>query len=684
MEHPDNADASASDVLDGIDPDNVVSARKYSLCSSFATFDIETTSLEERGFMYHWQMCIDDRVVFGRYWEEYINLISEISIHFALHPDHKRFVVYVHFLPFEFQFMRNFFHWESVFATDINSPVKCIDSYGIEYRCSYKLSNMSLAKFTLNYGARHNKQSGDDYNYTLRRYPWTVLTPENKYYCYCDVKGQHEALEKMLEEDTLVTIPLTSTGYVRREARKAMHSNKKNIFLLRDTALDSFEYALCRTARRGGDTGSNPTLVNQWLSGVDSWDRQSAYPYEMLCSRYPMTPFIDVSDREAIELVHDSDTAVIMCVSFENIRVKDMFGVPYIPVAKCTEKYNIVNCNGRVLKADRVTLCVTDVDMLLIEEDYIWEEMFVTNAGISEYDFLPIEYRKTVLHYFEEKTKLKGVDDYLYMKSKNKLNALFGMMLTDMCHPEIILLDHAVEERGRLRAWDKVQGDVEKDLKAYYASYSSFLPYQWGLWVTAWARYHLRDPIRDPVNRKRSIYRDTDSHKMDLGYNKDIFEECNKRIRAAADSYDVKPYVDHNGKRYYLGEWEYEDTYQQFKTLGAKKYCMVSSKGEVEVTVSGLNKKQAGRYLEKIGLDHFDIGTVFPFRDVDGDKVSGRTYSIFNHVDRPFYEKIGKRKFLTGSSIAIHETSYTLGMTPQYLELQEAIQKYGYQAIGDF
>ena len=52
-------------------------------------FDIETTNVYKRNkdgkvlsdprpfaFMYHWQFCLDDEVVFGRTWEEFIKLIS--------------------------------------------------------------------------------------------------------------------------------------------------------------------------------------------------------------------------------------------------------------------------------------------------------------------------------------------------------------------------------------------------------------------------------------------------------------------------------------------------------------------------------------------------------------------------------------------------------------------------------
>ena len=52
--------------------------------SDFITFDIETTTKEEPddkyiAFMYHWQMNIFGKNIYGRYWEECINIFKEIA-----------------------------------------------------------------------------------------------------------------------------------------------------------------------------------------------------------------------------------------------------------------------------------------------------------------------------------------------------------------------------------------------------------------------------------------------------------------------------------------------------------------------------------------------------------------------------------------------------------------------------
>ena len=83
---------------------------------------------------------------------------------------------------------------------------------------------MSLDAFTHKMGVPDAKLH--DFDYSIVRYPWTALTPEELDYCINDVKGLVQALKKemTMDGDTLYTIPLTSTGYVRRDCKKAMEN----------------------------------------------------------------------------------------------------------------------------------------------------------------------------------------------------------------------------------------------------------------------------------------------------------------------------------------------------------------------------------------------------------------------------------------------------------------------------
>ena len=115
-------------------------------------FDIETTSLDGEknekgeyikspfGFMYHWQFCILDTVCFARTWEEFKYFINRLKRTIGLNFK-RNLVVYCHNLSFEFHFLKDFFKITSLFAKEEKKPMKA-NIYGIEFRCSYFLSNM--------------------------------------------------------------------------------------------------------------------------------------------------------------------------------------------------------------------------------------------------------------------------------------------------------------------------------------------------------------------------------------------------------------------------------------------------------------------------------------------------------------------------------------------------------------
>lgn len=277
--------------------ENIRSLRRYSSRTShylgdFGTFDIETTTYisgykadssgkrvpEYNAFMYCWQFCISGKVVMGRDWDSLLMFFAKLKYYLRLKDDGNHLVVYVHNLPFEFQFMRNHFRITEVFALDKRKVAKCLVDEVFEFRCSYKLTNMSLAKFLENSkNIRHYKKSGD-LDYTKIRTPSTPLTDEELSYCYNDVAGLREGICQLLtsENDTLSTIPLTSTGYVRRDFRSAYNKNPKNFFLFKDLRVKPLVYGLLKQATRGGNCHANPHTANKEWSDVGSEDMSSA------------------------------------------------------------------------------------------------------------------------------------------------------------------------------------------------------------------------------------------------------------------------------------------------------------------------------------------------------------------------------------------------------------------------
>ena len=71
--------------------------------------------------------------------------------------------------------------------------------------------------------------------------------------------------------------------------------------------------------------------------------------------------------------------------------------------------------------------------------------MDVLEAMVAQKDYLPESYRAVIQNYYNKKTALKGDDTedgkYMYMKSKNMLNAVYGMSATDPVHQDIFYKD---------------------------------------------------------------------------------------------------------------------------------------------------------------------------------------------------------------------------------------------------
>ena len=629
-------------------------------------FDIETTNIYKRdsegnilseprpyAFMYQWQFCLDDCVCFGRTWEEFQLLIRELEKRMNLSLNN-RLVVYVHNLPFEWTFMSAFLNYHEGFFREERKPLKIVTKEGIEFRCSYALSNMSLNKFCKNEAnVTHYKLSGDDYNYEKIRTPKTTLTEAEEAYCYNDVRGLCECIKSRLQHDTLTTIPLTSTGYVRRDLRQSVRGDKKYRQLFRDNALDSELYTMCRDAFRGGDTHANIDYSNQLLtSGVTSKDEASAYPASMMMDLFPQTAFfkINVSTFLNRDL---SDYALLLEVRFVDIKYVGACGIPYIPLSKC-KKYSeekIVD-NGRILKADFIEMVLTDIDYKIIMEEYKPKDVYIKNIYASRYAPLSDKIKNVVMDYYRKKTLLKGDKNsvYEYNKSKNSLNSCFGCMVMRIDQSEVSY--NPVTNEYSVKA-----PDLEETLSKFYKSRNNFLSYQHGVWITANARMRLRIMLWKVG--KDVVYCDTDSIKY-IGKHEADFKERNEYLQSQAES--AGAYAETaDGRVKYMGVWEDDGYYEEFKTLGAKKYVYRES-GVIHSTIAGVSKSAGTRYFNEKGVDGFKIGATI--RD------SGHLTAYYNDEDIHSITVNGDT-FTTASNVALIDNNYTIGVTNEYLDLLE-------------
>lgn len=148
-------------------------------------FDIETSSFEVNGnkqcCMYLWAFGLNGSVLYGRSWNEFINLLQQLSNLLSL-SDTKRLVCYVHNLGYEFQFMRKWLDWVSVFSLKTYKPVKALCTLGIEFRCSYQLSGYSLEKLGEELQTYKVNKLVGSLDYSLIRHSETPIKQEEMEY----------------------------------------------------------------------------------------------------------------------------------------------------------------------------------------------------------------------------------------------------------------------------------------------------------------------------------------------------------------------------------------------------------------------------------------------------------------------------------------------------------------------
>lgn len=610
------------------------------------TFDIESTNLDEykQAIMYHWQACIDGMICVGRTWEEFQTFLNEIDRYL---PKGLTIVFYVHNLGYEFQFLRavHDFTEDEVFCLSGRKVAKCEIGPRFEFRCSYVLTNMSLREFLHKMGVEHQKTELD---YAQRRFPWTPLTDKELEYCIIDVLGLYEALRKMFKADgnTIADVPLTSTGYVRTDFKRAMRQGGF-LPMVHDCAPSYDVYLALRRAFRGGNTHANRCYTGVILENVTSFDRASSYPDVLVNMPYPVKPFVRDYTTDPDMLL--PGFPYVMCIDFFDVDLQDPFyGCPYLSIHKCYNLTGAVNDNGRVIRAKRFQTWLTDIDFQIVKDHYKWSRAVITSCYRSEYGLLPSAMKAVTMDYYERKTKLKGVDgqEVYYMKAKNKLNSIYGMCATNPVRTSLVFngTDFNVKEVNE-----------EEELKK--ANKKSFTVFAWGCWCTAWARYWLERAIR--LCGHKFVYCDTDSVKY-IG--KVDFSALNKEIQAQSERH--KAYADDPaGRRHYLGVYEHDATYKRFCTLGAKKYAYEDQDGKLHITIAGVSK---GGAAELGKLENFQDGFVF--------HESGGMEAVYN-------DQWGEPIIIDGHELSIPPNiylsngEYTLGLTLEYKRLFHLTQE---------
>ena len=191
------------------------------------SFDIETSSFclggNKVAIMYEWTFSYNGEVWYGRYWQEFLDLIKILSYVLDLSLE-RRIIIFVHNLSYEFQFIRKRFMWDKIFALQEREILYGCTIDGVEFRCSYLLSGYSLANLAKNLHRFKIKKLVGDLDYSLIRTPLTPLTEQELQYCINDVQIVVAYITELIIRDRGITnLQLTKTGYVRKFCRDSCY-----------------------------------------------------------------------------------------------------------------------------------------------------------------------------------------------------------------------------------------------------------------------------------------------------------------------------------------------------------------------------------------------------------------------------------------------------------------------------
>lgn len=614
-----------------------------------ATFDIEDTNFiakarfdaesgdwvpddngEEykRAAMYIWMFCMCDLVLIGRTWDE-LREFFQLLVKQVIGPD-EFLAIYVHNLPFEFSFLESQLDITGVFALDSHKPVKVSHSQ-IIFRDTLTIFGCKLDKVNL---ARHEvRKLTGCLDYELPRHHKTPLTDEELAYCIMDVLVLQYAVQEKLEDnnDNNATIPMTRTGYTRRTLKKAMKADKKAMKLVKSLYMDDDVYELLRWAAAGGYTHAANMSTGAKLQHVASYDKKSFYPWAILASPFPMTPYRPVHDyrlgveytaEQLSELCADEFTGVIWAAVFTGL--EPIFDYEhYISSSKCKVLKGGLLDNGRVVRGDKLLTAGLEQDWRIINKCYKWESCRIMFVYSCTKMYLPKPIIEVVLDAFETKERYKGVRgmELALRLSKEIVNGIFGCMYMDPVRETYEFFEHI---------WSTTQPDVSEELFKYNSKRGRFLYYPWGVTVAAICREELWKGIFACVYADDSgnevcdyNYSDTDSLKISCRQvingvwmpHQKVIAELERLDRENADKvYRVLDYykIDRSKaapKGKCIGIWDYEGTYKAFKTLGAKRYMYeleerdwcpdgVKADDRYHCTVAGVGKKP--EYVPKV------------------------------------------------------------------------------------
>lgn len=641
--------------------------KRYDVLSNYFS-DCEKGSL-----CYIWQFGVENNghfeTYYGRRLEEFKILMDSINEDI----DHTCYI-YVHNLSYEMQFLQNIINLETeceCFFTDEREPLYF--RYGnIEFRCSYRLTNMSLASW----GNQTEETEKGVLDYGVIRTPLTKLEVNTFDYAEKDILIMYEGLKKYrVTYGSIYKIPYTQTGQPRGELKKIYHNNKNyHEKITKQLPLNHNDYLIQKRCYGGGLTIANAKNVQdkndkiRIHKNVTNYDIASAYPYHIVTSnKFPSGRFRKCN-KKLSELDFDK-YCYLMCVKIGECKAKSLKHI--LPRAKIPIRKNCTFDNGKLIEIKKdgyAILYCTEIDLEIYKLYYEFNEKEIELIECYETtkSYLDKDFVMYVLQLYADKTKLKNLENDLvsgihykdiYDTKKQILNACYGMSCTSLLFEPVTYINGV---------WDtKEFTDDEMDdmlLEKQFKQWKNLLSFSTGIYVTSLQRANLCRMLWN-ISDNDWLYCDTDSEKMLHGEKyKKLFEEENKRIIAHLEevakerNIDIELFMpkDKDGVKHPIGVWEEEKPYTQAVFGGAKRYGYIDTKGDWHCTISGVPKCVS----KHTTIKDFQNGFIFDMWDcenkknivsyLDGDNLVGTVLNKGKYDEYKVNESYGINMYPTG------------------------------------
>lgn len=631
-------------------------------------FDIETTNIVKgnnykAAYMYIAQVCIATEkgayIYIFRRWNEVISFFKKLQSYLSL-GDTRRLICWIANESFEFQFLRKRLKWQQgkfdFFAKETRKPLLATAN-GIEFREALSISGGSLASLAKDF-CRTKKLKGD-LDYKVLRNSKTILTDAEMQYCYNDVIILSEFSEYIFQNfiRPQKKVVLTKTGILRNEVKAAFkqlpdHEQIKQLIQWCYPTFNQytfwFEYLF-----RGGYVHANVLYSGQTIEKLfNNYDITSSYPYQLNCRYYPMSKFMAEEFTSMSDFITLLKTkCVIFCATFHNIRQKTTHSIE--SYSKCISISGYDLDNGRVRRADKMTVALTEIDYAVYKLFYEWDDdPYIYDIYTADRGYLP-KYMLDVLNtHYKNKAEMKHKGWHKdpehsgdYAIEKSGVNSFFGMTITRIKLEQVRYSDDWITLPDKL--------DFEKEKR------NQILLPQWGIYCTAWARWQLLSTVRKiyDVCGNITAYCDTDSNKnLFHPLLQSVIDDVNKETYARLIKRGLTDPVFAD-----LGKFEKEENYIKAKFNGAKRYLAEYEDHTIHATIAGLPKEAILR-LDENPFKAFSMTGM----NIDAD-ISGKLGHAY--IDEPTSDIVDGESMFEQSSICLFDMPFKMKIDAAYHQL---------------